>query len=541
MNWKFWKGWFEEDTGQSENLASESFGVSGTSKSNKLFVAIVRRHAGDFAMIPENLDIDRHIEQFPLTDYKFKKKRGTDVICSKGGAKFDKDRLAYIIGLINSIPASNKDSITEDGYVPIYSKYIQKFFSDYKCYLDYLIRTGIVISNRSYKIGKKSIGYKFAPEYENVGLVKYIYHRKNQGNEESATAVPAQTYNKDKDILEDNPLVNLPYLSYWYKDSKLTINPNARKYAWQVKERKFAAGISSWDDNHDKWDKKNKRYLKKYPRSQYNAAMHNIAAIEMDAYNAKIDSNVHRLHSAITNMQKDYRNFLRYDGKELTAIDISNSQPFLLTILFNPDFWDKGSNAYINIGHLPENIQNRFSDELLDEIKTYVASIPEDSKSEYIIKASSGEVYEFMMNKANEQYPDCCKEKKDAKIMMLIAFFSSNRFLNQEGAHLKKVFSETFPEIYELIKMSKTNDKSDFACLLQSVESEIILHRCCKRIWDEGEHQVPVFTIHDSIATTSEYVKFVRNIMDKELTKAAGVHPNFKTEVWSESNLKTNS
>ena len=28
-------------------------------------------------------------------------------------------------------------------------------------------------------------------------------------------------------------------------------------------------------------------------------------------------------------MQKDYRNFLRYDGKELTAIDISNSQPFL--------------------------------------------------------------------------------------------------------------------------------------------------------------------------------------------------------------------
>ena len=77
--------------------------------------------------------------------------------------------------------------------------------------------------------------------------------------------------------------------------------------------------------------------------------------------------------------------------------------------------------------------------------------------------------------------------------------------------------------------------------LLQSVESEIILHRCCKRIWDEGEHKVPVFTIHDSIATTSEYMKFVRKIMDEELTKAAGVHPNFKTEVWSESNLVVNS
>lgn len=541
MKWKFWKRWFEGRDGQNESLVSELHLGLKESKSIKLFFAIARKYAGDFAMIPDNLDMDNLIEQFPLTNFKFLKKRETDVIYSNKGIKFDKDRLAYLIGLISSIPATDKDSISEDGYVRIYSKYIQRFFPDYKCYLDYLIDTGVIISNGHFEIGKHSIGYKFTPQYENVGLVKYVYHRKNQGNEESATAVPAQTYNKNKDILEDNPLVNLPYLSHWYKDSKLTINPDARKYAWQVKERKFAAGVSGWDDNHDKWDKKNKRYYKKYPRSQYNAAMHNIAAIEMGAYNAKIDSNVHRLHSAITNMQKDYRNFLKYDGKELAAIDISNSQPFLLTILFNPNFWDKGSNTYINIGHLPENIQNRFSDELLDKIKTYVASIPEDSKSEYIIRASSGEVYEFMMNKTNEQYPDCCKDIKDAKIMMLISFFSSNRFLNQKGAHLKKVFSKTFPEIYELIKMSKTNDKSDFACLLQSVESEIILHRCCKRIWDEGEHQVPVFTIHDSIATTSEYVEFVRKVMDEELTKAAGVHPNFKTEIWSESNLTRNS
>lgn len=541
MNWKFWKRWFEESTGRIEDLASEEFGNIENPKSYKLFLAIARKHAGDFAMIPENLDLDKHIEQFPLTNYKFRNKRGTDVIYSKESIKFDKDRLAYIIGLISSIPASNKDSITEDGFVPIYSKYIQRFFPDYKCYLDYLIKTGVIIPDGFYIEGKKSIGYKFAPFYENAGLVKYVYHRKNQGNEESATAVPAQTYNKDKNILEDNPLVNIPYLSFWYNNKKLTISSSAREYAWQVKERKFAAGVLSWDDNHDKWDKKKKRYFKKYPRSQYNAAMHNIAAIEMGAYNAKIDSNVHRLHSAITNMQKDYRNFLKYDGQELTAIDISNSQPLLLTILFNPDFWDKESDAYINIGHLPENIQSRFSDELLDEIKTYVASIPEDSKSEYIIKASSGEVYEFMMDKANGQYPGCCKDKKDAKIMMLIAFFSSNRFLNQEGAHLKKVFSETFPEIYELIKMSKVNDKSDFACLLQSVESEIILHRCCKRIWDEGGHRMPVFTIHDSIATTAENVEFVKNIMDEELTKAAGVHPHFKIELWSESNLMTNN
>ena len=539
MNWKFWKGWFEESTGRIKDVASEEFGNIENPKSNKLFLAIARKHAGDFAMIPENLDLDKHTEQFPLTNYKFRNKRGTDVIYSKESIKFDKDRLAYIIGLISSIPASNKDSITEDGFVPIYSKYIQRFFPDYKCYLDYLIKTGVIIPDGFYIEGKKSIGYKFAPFYENAGLVKYVYHRKNQGNEESAAAVPAQTYNKDKNILEDNPLVNIPYLSFWYNNKKLTISSSAREYAWQVKERKFAAGVLSWDDNHDKWDKKKKRYFKKNPRSQYNAAMHNIAAIEMGAYNAKIDSNVHRLHSAITNMQKDYRNFLKYDGQELTAIDISNSQPFLLCILFNPDFWDRDSDAYINIGHLPENIQKLFRPSLVSEIKKHIAATSVTEFQEYIREASAGNLYEFMQSEINNPEID----RSRVKTMILITFFSDNRYISQktEDAALKRRFRALFPKIYELIALCKRSRKNRFACLLQSVESEIILHRCCKRIWDEGGHKIPVFTIHDSIATTAENVKFVRNIMDEELTRAAGVHPSFKTELWSESNLMTNN
>ena len=275
MNRKFWKGWFDRN----EISVVKDFGEPQQFKAAKLFLAVARKYAGDFAMIPENLDLDKHIEQFPLTNFKFRKKRGTDVIYSKGGTKFDKDRMAYIIGLMSSIPASNKDSISEDGYVHIYSKYIQDFFPDYKCYLDYLISTGVLISDGFYIEGKKSIGYKFAPAYENTKLVKYVFHRKFQGKEEPSLAVPAQIYNKDTDRLEDNSLVDIPYLSFWYKDKKLTINPGAREYAWQVKERKFASGYSSWDDNHDKWDEKNKRYFKKYPKSQYNAAMHNIAAI----------------------------------------------------------------------------------------------------------------------------------------------------------------------------------------------------------------------------------------------------------------------
>lgn len=64
------------------------------------------------------------------------------------------------------------------------------------------------------------------------------------------------------------------------------------------------------------------------------------------------------------------------------------------------------------------------------------------------------------------------------------------------------------------------------------MESEIILHRCCKRIWEEDNHQVPVFTIHDSIATTIEHVEYVQTVMREELTKAIGIAPTLKIEQW---------
>lgn len=487
-------------------------------------LALPKKYTGSFALIPANFDLDRHLERFPVTDYFFVRDESGHIkaVNQNGtlGYYFDKERLVHIIGLISSIPAGNRDLVTDNGYVPINSSVLRNYFKDYFSYLDYLLQTGVLITDGIFVPEEKSYGYKFSPEYENQPMVRYIYLAARDVHPEP---VLEERFNRHTGKFEHNPLLDYPYLSYWYRQMKLGINPAAEDFAWHRR-------TTAYRGNSDK-----------DPQAQYQSALCNIMALENKEYKAQIDSNVHRLHSAITNIQKDYRNFLKYDGQELIATDISNSQPFLLCILFNPDFWDKDSDAYINIGHLPVNIQSRFSDELLDEIKTYVASIPEDSKSEYIIKASSGEVYEFMMDKANGQYPGCCKDKKDAKIMMLTAFFSSNRFLNQKGAHLKKVFSETFPEIYELIKMSKVNDKSDFACLLQAVESEIILHRCCKRIWDEGGHRVPVFTIHDSIATTAENVKFVRNIMDEELTRAAGVHPHFKTELWSESNLMTDN
>lgn len=481
-------------------------------------LALPRKYTGSFALIPANLDLDRHLERYPVTDYFFTEDESGHIksVNHNGtfGYCFDVERLIHLIGLISSIPAGKRDLITESGYVPINSSVIRNYFKDYLSYLDYLLQTGVLITDGIAVKEEKSYGYKFSPEYENQPMRRYIYLSARDVQPEPLLE---ERFNKLTRKFEHNPLRDFPYLSFWYEQKKLTINHIAETYAWN---RRISADIYNSE---------------KDPQLQYLSALYNISALERMEYKAQIDSNVHRLHSAITNMQKDYRNFLRYDSQELTAIDVSNSQPFLLSILLKLEFWDRASDAYINIGHLPENIQEMFTPRLLHEIKKYLANTPEEKFVSYIREASAGHLYEFMQEKINK--PDI--DKSRVKTMILITFFSDNRYLNQptEDAELKRLFRRLFPEIYKLIALCKRGKKNRFACLMQSVESEIILHRCCRRIWEEGEHKVPVFTIHDSIATTSENVEFVRRIMNEELTEAAGVHPDFKTKNWSDGNL----
>lgn len=134
------------------------------------------KYAGTYALIPSNWDYERHIAEYPLTDYLFMEtSNGRIKSINRNGREqsyFDKDRLMYIIGLISSIPAKNKDSITEDGFVLINSKLLRDFFKDYRSYLDYLLQTNVLITDGEYISGKKSLGYKFSEQYTNVPLTE---------------------------------------------------------------------------------------------------------------------------------------------------------------------------------------------------------------------------------------------------------------------------------------------------------------------------------------------------------------------------------
>lgn len=512
-------------------------------------LGIQLKYSGYFAMIPCNLDLEAHLIQYPITDYFFVQDNSGHVksvnINGTLGAYFDLDRLIYIIGLISSIPAKNKDSITEDGYVPINSKLIRNAFKDYHPYLDYLIRTGVLCTDGQYIQGEKSKGYKFTEQYANVPLKRYDYHA-FQGKVE---AIPQEVYSEENGTFITNTLSeDYPYLSHWYLTQKLHIDKQAAiSYAQDLMQYKLRQGIQSWDINKDKTN--GSVTVRKHPLSQYQAALYNINSIDIGDYKVSIDTHVHRLHSAITNIQKDYRNFLTYDGQALASIDIKNSQPYLTCTLLNPMFWHINNGLSLSLYSLPEDIQKSITSVALPlKLESFFNKCSDDDFTPYKEVVANGKMYETIADvcQSHLQKPI---SRNEAKTLMFYLLFSSNRGRHDDNIinQMKDIFSnELYPQVAHLLKLIKHNyaglsikkQHGRLACLLQSIESEIILHRCCKRIWEEGNHQIPVFTIHDSIATTVEHVEYVQTVMREELTKAIGIQPTLSVEYWNPSQVK---
>lgn len=509
---------------------------------------------GYFAMLPENLDLEAHIRRYPLTDYKFVDWYGHIKAININGtvsAKFDIERMIYLLGLLISTPSDEKDSIDESGYVSIFSKRIRNHFKEYLSYLDYLIQTGIVVCDRQYIVGEKPRKYKYADEYNNTQLRTYYYKAFQEGYIQ-VKPIEEEVFNKEIGDYERNILLDKPHLNYWYYQQNLSVDAQiAEKYALEILNEKLSLGYQHWDESKT-WDKIKKCYKKKNPKTQYDAIIQKVNELKIQHYKAKIDTNVHRLNSVVTNMQKEFRNFLTYDGQQLVSIDVKNSQPYLICLILNKEFWNESSTLPININNLPDNIQRKFNASIpvLSNVRSFFESINETDFKSYINYVSGGQMYEEIVKKALIINKNSKITRKKAKVSLLTLFYSPNRKV-ANNTHsprtyiVEKVFSQMFPKIallFSLIKeeFTNTNTKdqhSRFACLLQSIESEIILNRCCQKIWEEGNQQIPIFTIHDSIVTTIEHQDYVKRTMEKIMTECIGIKPTLAMEAWHISNL----
>lgn len=481
------------------------------------FLLIGHRHFRRI-LLPVTFSVKDHLKNYPPLQYGF-----------QSTLKFNEGKLYYFLSLLSSIPARNKDLINEEGWVPIHMGLVKNSIKDIIWYKNYLIETGILECDHTYIPGTKSYGYRWSSPYREADF------------ELKEVVCPHEDTAYFANEIDDVALQQTPYLSYWYNCKQLTVDPQALQYASAVCRAKIQ-GNMTWDNNSNTGKKK-------HPKIQYEASLVNLDKLQQHRYEVHIDSNVHRLHSVITNIQSDLRNFLTYDGKELVDIDIKNCQPYLACAFLNPLFWKKENGLSLSLYSLPDNIQSALlQQEVITEIEDFFSKHQAVDFQPYINKVASGKFYEEFaaLSTTKLQKPIT---RKEAKTLMFYILFSSNQGQHSDPLiqQMKKIFSqEIYPEVADLFKIIKRSHRSipaskqhnRLARLLQNIESEIILRRCCKRIWDEGKQQVPIFTIHDCIATIPPHKDLVEKIMQEELTQAIGVSPSLGVETWGIAAVK---
>lgn len=265
--------------------------------------------------IPENLDIDQIVYDYPPNFKKYKHKR---------------DKLLYVIHLINALTLYNKDLMYDD-FVSISAKILQDKISNYKEYLNYLINVAKIIeTDNQYFVGSKSKGFRLTEEYR---------------CEVAIHSISDQTFHRKLKVERNNRAVSVNHLNYltkWF-DEKLEIDIDyvnnflAEEYA--LKKDNKSLWQSKKVNNYGKVEVKYKR-----PIDQLNHAKISVEKISRKDYYLLHDDNVYRFHSNLTNMRSVIRNAVTYDGQKLISIDIKNSQPYLSTILLSRSFWIEQKN-----------------------------------------------------------------------------------------------------------------------------------------------------------------------------------------------------
>ena len=468
-------------------------------------------------LLPKNFDPEEHIKKYPPVENGFPK-----------NIKFRIDKMLHFPRLLSEIPAYSKDSISETGFVNINAEIIKDKIKDYKHYKNYLLATNVLECDGLSIPNIKSYGYKWKDTYlmDSEGspiefVLSKIYTTTESVEED------------DKEVLKNSiSLENYPYLKFWYNDLLQFDYDGAREYALQLTNSKLK-NKESWDINKDTGEKK-------HPILQYHAALTNIELIRAKRYKVHIDDNIHRLHSVITYLQKEYRLFFTYNNQMLVALDLSNSQPFISTLILNRNFWLKESNLPINLYNLPNNVSECLSyNSISIMMGKFFESYPPEKFQKYINIVSNGQLYQTIAKIANARNKKQ-RDVKEIKLYTLIYFYSKTpENINAGFYWFNRLISNEFPEVAELISMIKTElpDGGDkqynrLSILLSNIESELILHRCCKRIWEEGKQSIPILTIHDSIITSKENVDFVYGVMIDEINKCIGFRPNIKLEPW---------
>ena len=274
-----------------------------------------------------------------------------------------------------------------------------------------------------------------------------------------------------------------------------------------------------------------------------------------------VSINNHRLNSSVTNLPKLLRPFLLCNGEPLTCVDVSSSQPYILTSVMQSRFYYDTSVGYNLYTIYPELYKILLGNGTIDTSISYSSTLDikyYSSHTGYTTNTSSNNTnnsssfmwcnlfttsdldsinkytqspfyLDFYKNVLDRYYvytntPRSIKtdDRDKLKATMMYVLFDDNQNHRNNNHHIQ-IFQTVYPGVERWInQVHKLIGKQRFSYLLQRAESYLLLNVICRE-FNEQNPNAPILTIHDGVFTTSKHVQKLKGLVLKRLNELTGV------------------
>jgi len=406
------------------------------------------------ARVPQNLDFEVLKQRYPFDELPTGERSG--------------DFLYWFCSLIVERRGEHSYKYQGEHYVALCCQFLSMIHKRYNLFMEYLFQSGVLIIDSRITHGVKCIGYGFTAEYKS----------------QSCKTVEITDYNLRKAIIRFRNKVEedlarrlhsckAAYQSYL--TGQLTIDSKAALTWIDVYYQRGLKEIDSLKLTSELFDKEHED-LKQSCRNMADF-VERVDRKDISEKNFNVCYKGHRLHGMFTRTKKAMRHFTQYDGKPLVCIDIRNSQPYLSTLLLNPDFWrsKKIKTSRIQLNRIAPEIYKELREEgvvgkILKLVKSAETLAGYDiATKKYCNLSVNGQIYDHLELEMPKRLSPEFMERNGHRVAnrdaikreLLFIMYSRNYSVRELGFETKEVFGGMFPVVSKLFELIKGKGKDN--------------------------------------------------------------------------------